>query len=201
MTTQIKTYVDDHHHDVNSDKVFGFWVYIMTDCMLFTTLFTVFAATGQAPSLDGVMPRDLFNLNFVLVETMFLLASSFTFGMAMLAMQRDELSGVFKWLFVTMGFGLGFLAIELYEFYELTVHYNAPMTSHAYWAIFYGLVGTHGLHVTSGIIWMITLLVAFKRDGLNAENKMRLSCLSLFWHFLDIVWIGVFTMVYLMGVL
>ena len=200
MTTKIKTYVDDHHHDINSDKVFGFWTYIMTDCMLFATLFVVFAATNQAPSLEGVWPRDLFNLNFILTETALLLASSFTFGLAMLAMQKDDLSGVYKWLFATMACGLGFLSIELYEFYELT-HLGAGITVHAYWAAFYALVGTHGLHVTSGIIWMIVLMVLFKRDGLTAENKMRLSCLSLFWHFLDIVWIGVFTMVYLMGVL
>ncbi|MGB1361164.1 MAG: cytochrome o ubiquinol oxidase subunit III [Alphaproteobacteria bacterium] len=196
----IKVYADDHHQDMETDTVFGFWIYLMTDCLLFATLFAVFAVTPQMPNAYGVMPSELFDLKLIATETALLLASSFTFGMAMLAMYANNLKKVISWLIVTLIFGLGFLSIEIYEFIHLS-HNGAPINLNAYWAIFYGLVGTHGLHVTSGSIWMLVMFAHLKRDGLTAQNQTRLTCLSLFWHFLDLIWIAVFTIVYLLGVL
>ena len=129
-----------------------------------------------------------------------LLFSSFTFGMAMLKAQVQDMSGMFRWLGITFALGLGFLVMELYEFHHFTVA-GATFDSSAYWSSFYALVATHGLHVFAGLVWMIVLYFHFKRDGFTEDNRARLNCLSLFWHFLDVIWICVFSVVYLMGVL
>ncbi len=193
-------YIDDHHVDTKSMTVFGFWIYLMTDCLLFATLFAVFATMPQMANEHGLFSRDLFDLNLIFLNTALLLASSVTFGMAMLHMQKENLQGIIMWLIPTLIFGLGFLGVELYEFYHLA-HEGAGWWVNAYWASFFALVGTHGLHVTVGSVWMVTLFFHFKKNGLSIDNKVRLTCLSLFWHFLDLVWIGVFTVVYLIGVL
>ena len=198
--SNIKVYAEEYHQDMETDTVFGFWVYLMTDCLLFATLFAVFAATPQMPNEYGVMPSEIFELELVMVETGLLLASSFTFGLAMISMYNDKLKSVFAWLIITLLFGFGFLGIEIYEFIHLS-HHGSPITLNAYWAAFYALVGTHGLHVTTGSVWMCVMFWHLKRTGLSIPNQTRLSCLSLFWHFLDLIWIVVFTMVYLLGVL
>lgn len=192
--------LDDHdHHDYAGDTIFGFWIYILSDCLLFGTLFAVYAVYSN--SFAGLIePKELFNLGFVLTETALLLFSSFTFGMAMLKAKHEDIKGMFKWLAITFGLGLSFLIMELYEFYHFSSE-GATFHSSAYWSAFYGLVATHGLHVFVGLMWMIVLVFHFKRDGFSTENKTRLACLSLFWHFLDVIWICVFSVVYLMGVL
>jgi cytochrome o ubiquinol oxidase subunit 3 len=129
-----------------------------------------------------------------------LLLSSITYGFAMLEMQGDRLGGTLAWLVVTGLFGAGFIGIELHEFSHL-IHEGAGPQRSAFLSSFFMLVGTHGLHVTFGLVWLVTLLVQLSRHGLIPENRRRLLCLSMFWHFLDVVWIGVFTFVYLMGVL
>ena len=129
-----------------------------------------------------------------------LLFSSITYGFAMLAMERGRLVPTQMWLLVTAVFGGAFLAIELYEFSHLIHEGATPMRS-AFLTAFFSLVGTHGLHVTFGLIWLFTLVAQLATKGLIDANKRRLMCLSLFWHFLDVVWIGVFTVVYLMGML
>ncbi|HYP70590.1 MAG TPA: cytochrome c oxidase subunit 3, partial [Variovorax sp.] len=123
-----------------------------------------------------------------------------TYGFAMLEMQKRRKGAVLMWLAITGVFGAGFLGIELYEFAHL-LHEGAGPQRSAFLSSFFTLVGTHGLHVTFGIIWLITLMVQVSKHGLIAANRRRLMCLSMFWHFLDVVWIGVFTFVYLMGVL
>ncbi len=193
-------YVEDEHaHDYAGDTVFGFWIYILSDCILFATLFAVFAVIGDnyfgAPDA-----HELFDLNYVLGETALLLFSSFTFGMAMLHANKNNLDGLYKWLGITFLLGGGFLYMELNEFAHFTHEGAAPWTSGA-WSAFYGLIGTHGLHVFAGMVWMIFLILHIKRDGLTWQNQTRLMCLSLFWHFLDIIWICVFSVVFLMGVL
>lgn len=191
---------DDHdHHDTGGDTVFGFWIYIMSDCILFATLFAAYAVLSSSYA-GGLTPKDLFDLNFVATETALLLFSSFTFGMAMLFAHRRLMKPMITWLVVTLALGLGFLGMELYEFYHFS-HEGATPQSSAYWSAFYALVGTHGLHVFAGSIWMIVLFAHFKRDGFSEENLVRLACLSLFWHFLDIIWICVFSVVYLLGVM
>lgn len=192
--------LDDHdHHDYAGDTIFGFWIYILSDCLLFGTLFAVYAVYSN--SFAGLIePKELFNLTFVLTETALLLFSSFTFGMAMLKANHEDMKGMLKWLGITFMLGFCFLIMELYEFYHFS-NEGATFHSSAYWSAFYGLVATHGLHVFAGLVWMIVLFFHFKRDGFSEDNKTRLACLSLFWHFLDIIWICVFSVVYLMGVL
>lgn len=193
-------YVDhEHHHDYDGDTLFGFWIYIMSDCILFATLFATYAVLSTSFA-GGLTPLDLFDLNFVAVETALLLFSSFTFGMAMLGAQNKNMRQLSLWLVITFLMGAGFLGMELYEFWHFS-HEGAGPTSSAYWSAFYALVGTHGLHVFSGMCWMIVLFFHLRRDGITTTNFTRLSCLSLFWHFLDIIWICVFSLVYLMGVM
>jgi cytochrome o ubiquinol oxidase subunit 3 len=190
---------EEHHHDLGGDTVFGFWVYILSDCILFATLFAVFAVLGTnyAGTPDA---HELFELDYVLGETALLLLSSFTFGMAMLEANKKSMKGLISWLAFTWLLGLGFLVMEINEFIHFT-HEGAAAWSSGAWSAFYGLIGTHGLHVFAGMIWMVILVILMLKDGLTETNTVRLMCLSLFWHFLDIIWICVFSVVYLMGVL
>ncbi|MCH7861311.1 MAG: cytochrome o ubiquinol oxidase subunit III, partial [Proteobacteria bacterium] len=148
----------------------------------------------------GPGPKELFDLPLVALNTAMLLFSSITYGFAMLGMAKGNKNQVLIWLAITLVFGACFLGIELYEFSEL-IHEGAGPWRSAFLSSFFTLVGTHGLHVTFGSIWLITLMVQVSRFGLTAANQRRLACLSLFWHFLDVIWIGVFTFVYLMGML
>ena len=129
-----------------------------------------------------------------------LLLSSITYGFAMLEMARRRQTATLVWLGITGLFGLAFVGLELYEFQHL-IHEGAGPQRSAFLSAFFALVGTHGLHVSFGIVWLVVLMVQVQRHGLTVPNVRRLACLSLFWHFLDVVWIGVFTFVYLMGVL
>jgi cytochrome o ubiquinol oxidase subunit 3 len=186
------------HHPQNG-TLLGFWVYLMSDCLIFAVLFAMYGVVGGNYAA-GPSPRDLFDLELVAVNTAMLLFSSITYGFAMLEMQRNRVNATLAWLAVTGVFGLAFLGIELYEFQHL-IHQGAGPQRSAFLSAFFTLVGTHGLHVTFGIVWLVTLLVQLRRWGLTAANRRRLACLSLFWHFLDVIWIGVFTYVYLMGAL
>ena len=188
----------DHHHDLEGDTVFGFWVYILSDCILFATLFAVYAVIGNNFA-NSTPAYELFDLSYVLGETALLLLSSFTFGMAMLAANSRHLSKLYGWLAATWLLGFGFLLLEVNEFVHFTQEGAGAWDSGA-WSAFYGLIGTHGLHVLAGLLWMIVLMVLIARDGLSVTNQTRLACLSLFWHFLDIIWICVFSFVFLMGV-
>lgn len=187
------------HHDTSGTDLFGFWVYIMSDCLLFATLFAMYAVLSMS-TVGQINPQDVLDLKFVGVETALLLVSSFTFGMAMLGAYAKNMSRMAFWLCITWVLGASFIAMELYEFRHL-IHIGADPQSGGYWSAFFGLIGTHGLHVTAGLIWMIIMFFHFKRDGFSGENMVRLSMLSLFWHFLDIVWVCVYSFVYLMGAL
>jgi cytochrome o ubiquinol oxidase subunit 3 len=187
------------HHDDGSKTTLGFWIYLMSDCLLFSVLFATFAVLSHATA-GGPGGKDLFDLSYVLVETMLLLVSSFTFGVGMLNLYAGNKGKVIGWLVITFLFGAGFVGMELYEFHHLIGEGNGPDRS-AFLSAFFTLVGTHGLHVTCGLIWILVMIDQVRRYGLDAASKRRLSCLSLFWHFLDIVWICVFTIVYLFGAL
>ena len=191
--------LDEHAHPDGHSTMLGFWIYLMSDCLIFAILFACYAVLGGNYAA-GPGPKDLFDLNLVAVNTAMLLFSSITYGFAMLAMQRGAKSQVLLWLAVTGLFGLAFLSIELFEFHHM-IHEGATPQRSAFLSAFFTLVGTHGLHVTFGSIWLVTLMVQVARKGLIAANQRRLMCLSLFWHFLDVMWIGVFTFVYLMGML
>ena len=190
-------HAEHEHHDAGSNAVFGFWIYLMSDCVLFATLFATYAVLSGNIA-GGPSRKEIFELSYVLVETFCLLISSFTYGMAMLAMNKGNQSSVLKWLAVTFLFGLAFIGMEVNEFAHL-IHEGFGPDRSAFLSAFFTLIGTHGLHVTAGLIWMAVLMVQVIKYGLTGKNGTRLMCLSLFWHFLDIVWICVFTVVYLMG--
>ncbi|MDR5171246.1 cytochrome o ubiquinol oxidase subunit III [Methylobacillus pratensis] len=188
-----------HHHDAGATKIFGFWIYLMTDLILFATLFATYAVLSHSFA-GGPTGKDIFELDYVLGETFLLLFSSITYGFAMIAQHKGNKQAVLNWLAVTFLFGLGFIVMEVNEFHHL-IHEGFGPDRSAFLSAFFTLVGTHGLHVTCGLIWMAVLMAQVWSKGLTDTNNTRLMCLSLFWHFLDIVWICVFTVVYLMGVL
>jgi len=190
-------YVRDHHPE--NSTLLGFWIYLMSDCLLFAGLFAAYAVLGRNYA-GGPSGAEVFELPTVALNTAFLLLSSITYGFAMIAAQRKSLKGSIIWLAITGAFGLCFLFLELQEFAHLIAEGNGPQRS-AFLTSFFALVGTHGLHVTFGSIWLVTLMVQLGKHGLTPENLRRMMCLSMFWHFLDVIWIGVFTFVYLMGVL
>ena len=191
-------YVKEETHPQNGTML-GFWVYLMSDCLIFACLFATYGVLGRSYAA-GPTGADLFELPMVALNTSMLLLSSITYGFAMVVMRENRRGAVLGWLAITGVLGAIFIGLEISEFLHL-IHIGAGPQRSAFLSSFFTLVGTHGLHVTSGIIWLITLMVQVGRFGLTAANKRRLMCLSMFWHFLDVVWIGVFTFVYLMGVL
>ncbi|MFC6791559.1 cytochrome o ubiquinol oxidase subunit III [Methylobacterium komagatae] len=190
---------DEEGHHSEGSTMLGFWLYLMSDCLIFATLFATYGVLGRNYAA-GPSPKDLFDLTGIAVNTAMLLFSSITYGFAMLEMDKDDQRKTQMWLAVTGLFGVAFVALEIREFVHL-FHEGAPPWRSAFLSSFYTLVGTHGLHVSFGILWLVTLMVQVKKYGLVAANKRRLMCLSMFWHFLDLIWIGVFTVVYLIGVL
>ncbi len=182
----------------DTDKTqFGFWVYLMSDCVLFASLFATYAVLRNNTA-GGEGAGELFSLPFVLVETLILLTSSFTCGLAMLAARRGAKQQVLAWFGITFLLGLSFLGMELYEFRNLALEGNSWQRS-GFLSAFFTLVGTHGLHISAGLIWIGVMLTKVYRQGLTSAHMRRLTLLSLFWHFLDIIWIFIFTFVYLMG--
>jgi cytochrome o ubiquinol oxidase subunit 3 len=191
-------YLTEEHHPENG-TLLGFWIYLMSDCLIFAALFATYAVLGHSYA-GGPTGRQLFDLPMVGVNTAMLLFSSITYGMGMLAATSGRVKPTLAWLAVTGLFGCVFLGLELTEFAHL-IHEGAGPQRSAFLSSFFTLVGTHGLHVTFGVIWLVTLMTQVARWGLGPDVVRRLMCLSLFWHFLDVIWIGVFSFVYLLGVL
>lgn len=183
----------------NNKAVFGFWVYIMTDCVLFASLFAVYAVLHKN-TFGGPSGADIFKMPYILIETITLLTSSFTCGLAMLSLRKNDKNKVLFWYGVTFILGLIFLVMELTEFRHLAIEGNSWRRS-GFLSSYFTLVGTHGLHITFGLIWMLVLMFKVFSGGITNGNIRRLTLLSLFWHFLDIIWIFIFTIVYLMGAL
>lgn len=201
VTPQLTFHVtgDAHEGEHENPTLLGFWIYLMSDALIFATLFATYGVLATAYA-GGPTPRDLFGLQLVALNTAFLLISSITYGMGMIAMQEGRTSAVRFWLITTAFFGLAFVGVELYEFSHLIAHGATPQRS-AFLSAFFTLVGTHGLHVTFGLIWIAVMVMQVGKHGLIPENRTRLMCLGMFWHLLDVVWIGVFTFVYLLGVI
>jgi cytochrome o ubiquinol oxidase subunit III len=185
------------HHDSNDKVIFGFWVYLMTDLIMFAALFATYAVL-HGNTFGGPSSKELFDLPFALTETLILLTSSFTCGLAMLAVHRNDKKQVLAWFCITFLLGISFLGMELSEFSHLFAEGNS-FQRNAFLSSFFTLVGTHGLHITVGLFWMLVLIIYILCRGLTPSITRKLTLLSLFWHFLDIVWIFIFTIVYLMG--
>ena len=183
--------------EVHERKTLGFWIYLMTDCILFAALFATFAVLRTATA-GGEGGPELFDMPFVLVETIILLTSSFTIGMALLGSVRGYRKQTFVWLFITFGLGIVFLSMELYEFMVLIGEGNGPQRS-AFLSSYFTLVATHGIHIAIGLLWMAVVIVRLWRHNFKKTDVNRLALLGLFWHFLDIVWIFIFSIVYLIG--
>jgi cytochrome o ubiquinol oxidase subunit 3 len=188
---------DEEHHASGGGTLLGFWIYLMSDALIFATLFATYGVVAGNYA-GGPGPRQLFELPLVAMNTAMLLLSSVTYGMAMIDMEAGRKKAVLSWLAVTGLFGAAFVGIELYEFGNPIAEGATPQRS-AFLSGFFTLVGTHGLHVTFGLIWLVVMLVQVQRRGLSPDNRRRLTCLGMFWHLLDVVWIGVFTFVYLLG--
>jgi cytochrome o ubiquinol oxidase subunit III len=187
------------HADSMEIQSFGFWIYLLSDLVLFSALFATFAVIGHNYA-GGPSGKELFHLPFLFAETMCLLVSSVTCGCTMLAMHGGRKAQVLLGLGITFILGLGFIAMEAYEFYDLILSGNGPQRS-GFLSAFFTLVGTHGTHVACGLIWMAVMVGQVVFKGLTVPVRGRLMRLSMFWHFLDIVWVGVFSVVYLVGVI
>ncbi|KGX91661.1 cytochrome O ubiquinol oxidase [Pontibacillus halophilus JSM 076056 = DSM 19796] len=181
----------------DSMNILGFWIFLGAEIALFATLFgTYFVLTGRYA--DGPTPAELFEIKGVLIETFILLTSSFTCGIAIHEMRRGSKKGLMVWFILTLLLGLGFLYFEIEEFIHY-VHEGATMQTSAYWSAFFTLLGTHGAHVSLGIGWMILILIQLARHGLNQTTARKAFIISLYWHFLDVIWIFILTGVYLAG--
>src|SRR3989344_3044112 len=190
---EAKTMTEEHKDNV----IFGFWIYLMTDLIMFGVLFAAFAVL-RGNTFGGPSGRELFSLPFVLTETLILLTSSFTCGLAMLAVHGEKRNWALAWFAVTFALGVSFLALELTEFSNLVAEGNSWQRS-AFLSSFFALVGTHGFHIASGLLWMAISMMYMWTRGLTSSIVSKLTRLSLFWHFLDVVWIFIFTIVYLMS--
>lgn len=185
----------EHEEAANDRATFGFWLYLMTDLLMFSILFAAFSVLHNN-TLGGASGRELFSQPVALTETLLLLTSSFTAGIGMYRAREGNKNQVLAWFGITFVLGLAFLGLEIREFAKF-FHEGHTLQSNGFLSAFFVLVGTHGLHITSGLFWMGTTLSYVARRGLTESLVRKLSLLSLFWHFLDIVWIFIFTFVYL----
>jgi cytochrome o ubiquinol oxidase subunit 3 len=185
--------------EVNDTKVFGFWVYLMTDLIIFAVLFACFLVL-HGNTFGGPTARELYHLPSVLMETILLLTSSLTCSLGMLAVHRKQKTHANFWFLITVILGASFLFLEMKEFIDF-VEQGAAWHRSAFLSSFFTLVGTHGLHIFFGLIWMLVMMVRIVIRPLNEHSISRIFRMSLFWHFLDFVWIFIFTVVYGIGYL
>ena len=199
MSDKISTHAAtlSRHQEEDSKTTFGFWIYLMTDAIVFASLFAVYAVLRNNTN-GGPGGQELFSLPFILVETLILLVSSFTVGLAMLAVHRHDKRIAIIWLSVTLVLGMSFLAMEITEFTHLVQEGHSWRQS-AFLSSFFTLVGTHGLHILVGILWLGVMIAKVIKEGLGRANTRKLTLLAMFWHFLDVVWIFIFSIVYLIG--
>lgn len=200
MTSHADIAITNSVREKEAEKtLFGFWVYIMTDCVLFASLFATYAVLHNS-TFGGPNAKELFSLPYVLAETFILLTSSYVIGLALIMAKRKRMNVALALLAVTFLLGLSFLTLEVTEFRHLVIEGNSWRRS-GFLSAFFTLVGTHGLHITAGLIWIAVLGWNLLNKGINFNNTKRLTMLTIFWHFLDVVWIFIFTLVYLMGAL
>ncbi|SMF83522.1 cytochrome o ubiquinol oxidase subunit 3 [Paenibacillus uliginis N3/975] len=196
-----QSHLQESHHDhpdMEEVRTFGFWIYLMTDVIIFGTLFATYIVL-QHNTDGGPGAADLFQINGIIASTFILLTSSYTCGLAVLAMHKKKVKALMGWLGVTALLGATFLSLEITEFVHL-VDQGATIGTSAFLSAFFTLVGTHGIHVLFGLVWIVALIIQLSRRGITPVTTRKVNIISLFWHFLDVVWIFVFTIVYLMGV-
>ncbi|WP_413363316.1 cytochrome (ubi)quinol oxidase subunit III [Lysinibacillus sp. 3P01SB] len=189
----------EYSTEENDLKIFGFWVFLGAEIMLFGTLFaayfTLVDRTGSGPS-----GAEIFEITPVLAETFLLLTSSFTIGLAIHAMRLGSKKATLTFMGITLALGLAFLSVEIYEFLHY-VHVGAGITVSAFTSILLTTLGTHGLHVTVGFFWGLFIMIQIAKRGLNPETANKSFIFSLYWHFLDVVWIFIFSFIYLKGMM
>lgn len=187
-------------HDPAPKALSGFWLFMMSDLVLFALVFATYVTMLMPASFaHGPTPKQLFELPGTALETAALLTSTFTFAMASLAIQYERgRTRVLFWMGVTLALGAGFLALEVHEFARLFAEGAVPQRS-GFLSAFFALVPLHGLHVLVGSIWLALMLLEVARSGMTATTRSRLARLALFWHFLDLIWVGIFSLVYLGG--
>ncbi|WP_343152559.1 cytochrome c oxidase subunit 3 [Buchnera aphidicola] len=183
--------------DINEKIVFGFWIYLISDCILFATIFSIFAVMTNSVSYNWIN-KDFFNLRTVFLETICLLTSSITYGIASILIDYNKKKYFFIFLIITFLLGFSFISLEFFELYSLILKGYTPINN-AFLSSFFVLVGMHGIHIFSGLVWLLILIINIKKIGLVKKTKTQIKCLGLFWHFLDIIWICIFTFVYLFG--
>lgn len=184
-------------HERHDHIPLGLWVYIMSDCILFAGLFAAYAVLHTATAA-GPTAAEIFDRPYVLIETLILLTSSFTCGLALVAARTGRRAGTWMALGATFLLGLAFLGLELREFAGLIAEGHGWQQS-AFLSSFFTLVGTHGLHIFVGLLWLIGIFIHLAVRGVSKESSASITYFSLFWHFLDIVWICIFSFVYLFG--
>ena len=178
-------------------KVFGFWIYLMTDLVIFAVLFATYAVLSES-TFGGATPKELFRIPFALAETLILLTSSFTCALATFAVHREQKKTAIFWFIVTFALGVSFLVLEISEFSSF-IHEGAGPQRSAFLSSFFALVGTHGLHISIGLLWILVAMLRIWFRGLSASTVSKILRLALLWHFLDVVWIFIITAVYGMG--
>ncbi len=177
---------------------FGFWIFLLSDIVMFSAFFAAYAVLAQATA-GGPTGAELFSQTTVAIETACLLASSYTCGLMSLAIASQRRAATYLWAAVTFALGAVFLALEMHEFADMIARGASPQRS-AFLSAFFTLVGCHGLHVAAGLIWLLVMMLQIATKGFRPTVERRLLCFTLFWHALDIIWVGLFTLVYLMGV-
>ncbi len=189
--------IDARTHEGDLNKL-GFWIFLTAEFALFGTLFATLLTLQHGGSYGGMLTTGLFELPLVLIMTFLLLASSYTCGIAIYYMRKENKQLLLIWMIITIILGIGFVGFEIFEFSHY-VHEGATPQLASYWSSFFILLGTHGAHVTVGIFWIICLLIQVATRGLTKYNAPKLFIVSLYWHFLDVVWIFIFTAVYMIG--
>ncbi|MFJ7977250.1 cytochrome aa3 quinol oxidase subunit III [Peribacillus sp. JNUCC 23] len=189
----------EYSTEENRLKIFGFWIFLGAEIMLFATLFTSYFVyehrTGNGPS-----GAEIFEITPVLMETILLLASSFTIGLGIHAMRLGKQKAMMTFFSVTLVLGLGFLGFEIFEFVTY-IHEGAGLSTSGFTSMLLTTLGTHGLHVTFGFFWGLSIILQVKKRGLTPETANKSFIFSLYWHFLDVVWIFIFSFIYLKGMM
>ncbi|WP_436966277.1 cytochrome aa3 quinol oxidase subunit III [Staphylococcus shinii] len=189
--------IDQRSHEGELNKL-GFWIFLTAEFSLFGTLFAALLTLQHGGDYASKMTTDLFELPLVLIMTFALLISSYTCGISIYYMRKEKEKLMMIWMIITVLLGMVFVGFEIYEFMHY-VHEGVNLTIGSYWSSFFILLGTHGAHVSLGIVWIICLLIQIAMRGLNKDNAPKLFIVSLYWHFLDVVWIFIFTAVYMIG--